>query len=289
MYDADEALTAVALVAMPVALAGMVQFPLVPVTWNVAASPGPNRGGAGADVVRSCSGVDEAARCDRHEHGGCTRTRCTRRLDEADGAHRRCTHQCCDSYMYETESTRRRPPAVDVAAMMTDGAGRSNQGNPYNRTGYGSVMPRRAQRPPGGWSFVGPHLHVLAVIANDPTVKQTEIAAAIGLSPRRAATIVAELIEDGWLTARRDPSNWRRSIYTVRAARPFDDGVVSINDVSKLLRLVELSTGHLATMSNDDETQRAEPDLRADVANDALIEAGGEKVGDDQVEGPNSA
>jgi DNA-binding MarR family transcriptional regulator len=65
-----------------------------------------------------------------------------------------------------------------------------------------------------GWSFLTNHGIVALVIASDPHVRMTEIAARTGLSRRAVQMIVTDLADAGCITRRRVG---RRNVYTVNS------------------------------------------------------------------------
>jgi len=68
-----------------------------------------------------------------------------------------------------------------------------------------------------GWSFLTNHGIVALVIASDPHVRMTEIAARTGLSRRAVQMIVTDLADAGCITRRRVG---RRNVYTVNSGHP---------------------------------------------------------------------
>ena len=64
------------------------------------------------------------------------------------------------------------------------------------------------------WGFLTNH----ACVAQNPSMRMRDIADAVGITERAAHRIVAELVEEGYVSRRRDG---RRNYYEVRAELPF--------------------------------------------------------------------
>jgi DNA-binding MarR family transcriptional regulator len=62
------------------------------------------------------------------------------------------------------------------------------------------------------WTFVTNHTQVLLTIARDSDVRMRDIAAIVGITERAAQSIVADLIEEGYVTRERVG---RRNHYSV--------------------------------------------------------------------------
>jgi DNA-binding transcriptional ArsR family regulator len=64
-----------------------------------------------------------------------------------------------------------------------------------------------------GWSFLTNHARVLICIANDPSVRLRDIAAATGMTERTAYGVVVDLTEAGYIIKEKDG---RRNRYRVQ-------------------------------------------------------------------------
>jgi hypothetical protein len=91
----------------------------------------------------------------------------------------------------------------------------------------------KAARP--GWTFLSNHGHVLVCIAGDPGIRGRDIAARVGITERAAQAIVADLVEDGYVTRTRIG---RRNHYEVNPDLPLRHPVEQPHSVGELLRLV---------------------------------------------------
>ena len=68
------------------------------------------------------------------------------------------------------------------------------------------------------WSFLTNHAHVLLCIAHDPASRLRDIADAVGITERAAHRIVAELVDEGYVSRER---RGRRNFYEVHPEQRF--------------------------------------------------------------------
>ncbi len=80
------------------------------------------------------------------------------------------------------------------------------------------------------------HAHVLLCIAADPGIRGRDIAQRVGITERSAQSIVADLVDAGYLTREKVG---RRNHYEVHAGRPLRHPVEHDHQVAELLRLVD--------------------------------------------------
>lgn len=83
-----------------------------------------------------------------------------------------------------------------------------------------------------GWTFITNHARVLLVIARDPDVRLRDIAAALDITERAAQRIVTELVEDGYLSRKRQG---RRNTYRVHGKRPMRAPQARETEVGRIL------------------------------------------------------
>jgi DNA-binding Lrp family transcriptional regulator len=69
----------------------------------------------------------------------------------------------------------------------------------------------------GPWTFFTNHLHVLVCIAADPTIRLRDVANLVGITERAAQSIVADLVDEGYVTRIRVG---RRNQYRVHPSKP---------------------------------------------------------------------
>ena len=87
-----------------------------------------------------------------------------------------------------------------------------------------------------GWTFLTNHSHVLLCIAEDPDIRGRDIAERVGITERSAQSIVADLVDAGYLTREKVG---RRNRYEVNPDLPLRHPVEQGNPVAELLRLVK--------------------------------------------------
>jgi predicted ArsR family transcriptional regulator len=82
--------------------------------------------------------------------------------------------------------------------------------------------------------FLTNHAAVLACIAHDPSVRLGDVCETVGITERTARRVVAELVEDGYLSVER---KGRRNHYTVAADSSLHDsfGHVTIGELLDIL------------------------------------------------------
>jgi hypothetical protein len=93
----------------------------------------------------------------------------------------------------------------------------------------------------GSWAFLTNHARVLLCIADDPGTRLRDISAALGITERSAHGIVADLIEDGYISKVKDG---RRNRYQIRAERPLPEPASRQPTIGELLALLT----HTSTM-----------------------------------------
>ena len=86
-----------------------------------------------------------------------------------------------------------------------------------------------------GWTFLTNHSHVLLCIAADPEIRGRDIAERVGITERSAQSIIADLVEGGYLTREKVG---RRNHYEVHPGQPLRHPVERDHRVVELLRLV---------------------------------------------------
>jgi DNA-binding IclR family transcriptional regulator len=87
-----------------------------------------------------------------------------------------------------------------------------------------------------GWTFLTNHSHVLLCIAADPGTRGRDIAQRVGITERAAQSIIADLVEAGYLTRQRVG---RRNEYEIHPDLPLRHPVEQDHLVAELLDLVQ--------------------------------------------------
>lgn len=54
------------------------------------------------------------------------------------------------------------------------------------------------------WTFLSNYTHVLLVLSNEPDLRMREVAARVDITERAVQRIVHDLVEDGYLTVRKE-------------------------------------------------------------------------------------
>lgn len=88
--------------------------------------------------------------------------------------------------------------------------------------------------PSEGWTFLSNHGHVLVHLSRNPESLVKEIAEAVGITERRAQTILADLERSGYVTISKEG---RRNSYTVNTRLKFRHPAESAQPISALLKI----------------------------------------------------
>ena len=85
------------------------------------------------------------------------------------------------------------------------------------------------------WSFLTTHAEVLLCIAGDPGIRLRDIGDAVGITERRAYSIVADLADAGYIVKVRDG---RRNRYELQPDLPLDAPGGRTRTIGELLSLL---------------------------------------------------
>ena len=85
------------------------------------------------------------------------------------------------------------------------------------------------------WTFLTNHAHVLLCIAANPEVLLKDAAHAVGITERATQRIVADLVEEGYLSI---VKQGRRNTYRVNGKLHFRHPIERCNQINKLLALL---------------------------------------------------
>ena len=91
-----------------------------------------------------------------------------------------------------------------------------------------------------GFRFVTNHAHILAFLRTTPTARLRDVADAVGITERTAATIVGDLRQAGYVTMTRDG---RRNRYVVHDNLPLRHPRHRHRTVGELIRFLEEPPG----------------------------------------------
>lgn len=96
----------------------------------------------------------------------------------------------------------------------------------------------------GQWTFITNHARVLLVIARDPSVRLRDIAATLDITERAAQRIVTELVDEGYLTRKREG---RRNSYKVHPKKPMRAPQVRQTEIGQVLEILLTNQDPLET------------------------------------------
>lgn len=85
------------------------------------------------------------------------------------------------------------------------------------------------------WSFLTNHARALICIAHDPGIRLRDIAAALGITERRAFGIVTDLAQSGYVVKEKDG---RRNRYRIREHMPLREAVGQERTIGEVLGLL---------------------------------------------------
>ncbi len=85
------------------------------------------------------------------------------------------------------------------------------------------------------WTFITNHARVMMVISQDPTVRLRDIASALDITERAAQRIVTELVDEGYLSRKREG---RRNTYTVHPGKPLRAAPATSTEIGEFLELL---------------------------------------------------
>lgn len=85
------------------------------------------------------------------------------------------------------------------------------------------------------WTFLTNHAHVLVCVARDPDARARDIAEAVGITERATHSILADLVDAGYVIRRKVG---RRNAYEVRADLPFRHPLEQHTSIGALLEAV---------------------------------------------------
>jgi DNA-binding Lrp family transcriptional regulator len=88
----------------------------------------------------------------------------------------------------------------------------------------------------GTWTFLSNHLHVLVCMARDPTIRLRDVASQVGITERAAQSILADLVDAGYVTRVRVG---RRNQYDVHSELPLRHPLECGSTVKDILAALE--------------------------------------------------
>jgi DNA-binding MarR family transcriptional regulator len=85
------------------------------------------------------------------------------------------------------------------------------------------------------WYFLTSHAIVLLKVAETPGATVREIAESAAITERQTHRVLADLVEEGYVSRRR---SGRRNVYEVQRARPLRHPAVAARSVGELLQII---------------------------------------------------
>ena len=85
------------------------------------------------------------------------------------------------------------------------------------------------------WTFITNHARVMMVISQDPTVRLRDIASSLDITERAAQRIVTELVDEGYLSRKREG---RRNTYTVHEDRKLRASPATSTEIGEFIDLL---------------------------------------------------
>jgi predicted transcriptional regulator len=90
---------------------------------------------------------------------------------------------------------------------------------------------------PKRWTFLTNHTQVLLCIARDPEARLRDVAAAVGITERAAQRILSDLVQDGFVTRKREG---RRNHYAINPEEHMRHPAQLNYEIGELLQLLQL-------------------------------------------------
>ena len=87
----------------------------------------------------------------------------------------------------------------------------------------------------GTWSFLTNHARALICIARDPGVRLRDMAAALGITERRAHDIVTDLTDAGYVVKEKDG---RRNRYRIETDLPLRESLSAERTIGEVLGIL---------------------------------------------------
>ncbi len=97
--------------------------------------------------------------------------------------------------------------------------------------------------PRTAWAFLTNHANVLLCIARDTDIRLRDVSAKVGITERATQSIVADLVEAGYVTRKRVG---RRNRYEVHLDGPLRDPLASDQSIGAVLRALTAGDGRVA-------------------------------------------
>lgn len=90
----------------------------------------------------------------------------------------------------------------------------------------------KSRKEESSWTFLSNHAHVMICIRREPTARMRDIAQYVGVTERAVQLIIAELVEEGYLSVEK---KGRCNHYRVLANKPLRHKLEAHHPLQKLL------------------------------------------------------
>ena len=114
--------------------------------------------------------------------------------------------------------------------------------------GHGSAADDRSGDGLGrsAWTFLSNHAHVLACLAADSTIRLRDVAARVGITERATQSIVADLVDAGYVTRTRVGRRNRYEIHRDTPMRHRQDMTLTVGGLLDFMRPITAAPVHVA-------------------------------------------
>ena len=85
------------------------------------------------------------------------------------------------------------------------------------------------------WTFLTNHAHVLLCLAKSSSMRIRDLALEVGITERAVQRIIAELIDEGYVTRLKEG---RRNIYKLQTKKPLKHPVEAHKNIKDLVSLI---------------------------------------------------
>jgi DNA-binding transcriptional ArsR family regulator len=118
-------------------------------------------------------------------------------------------------------------------------------------------------KPPGGWTFLTNHAHVLICVAANPAARVRDVAELVGITERAVQRILGDLEDEGYLEREREG---RRNHYRVQGGLPLRHPLEDHRTADDLVRLGKRPGARRGAPSKEPRTTEALRRARAAAA-----------------------
>ena len=88
---------------------------------------------------------------------------------------------------------------------------------------------------PSNWTFLTNHAHVLLCLSKSSSMRTRELAKEVGITERAVQRIIAELVEDGYITKTKEG---RRNSYKIQEGKTLKHPIESHKSIKGFIQLI---------------------------------------------------